>query len=114
MRWLRLGAKGLRIVAWRARHQGSWVTFNWAWTRLYLWTVGRPVLRYCRVTPQLYVGGQINAKGWRWLTERGLSADVNMPTEMVDMVEASRIYQANVSVVSITKTMVRSTLDLLV
>jgi predicted protein tyrosine phosphatase len=62
-----------------------WVTFNWAWTRLYLWTVGRPVLRYCQVTPQLYVGGQINAAGWRWLAERGLSADVNMRSEFDDV-----------------------------
>lgn len=84
MRWLRLAAKGLRIVAWRARHQGLWVTFNWAWTRLYLWTVGRPVLRYCQVTPQLYVGGQINAPGWRWLAERGLSSDLNMRSEFDD------------------------------
>ena len=43
-----------------------------------------------------------------------LYPNVNMPTEMVDMVEASRIYQANISVVSITRAMVKSTLDMLV
>jgi dual specificity MAP kinase phosphatase len=81
---MRLLFKGLRIVAWRLHHHGWWVTFNWAWTRLYLWTVGRPVLRYCPVTPQLYVGGQINAAGWRWLAARGLSADINMRIEFDD------------------------------
>jgi predicted protein tyrosine phosphatase len=81
---IRLLGKGLRIVVQRLRHQGLWVTFNWAWTRLYLWTVGRPVLRFCQITPQLYVGGQINAAGWRWLAERGLTTDVNMRTEFDD------------------------------
>jgi hypothetical protein len=81
---IRLAVKGLKIVARRLRRQGLRVTFTWAWTRLYLWTVGRPVLRYCPVTPQLYVGGQINARGWRWLAARDLSADVNMRSEFDD------------------------------
>jgi predicted protein tyrosine phosphatase len=81
---IRLLLKGLSIVAWRLGRHGLWVSFTWAWTRLYLWTVGRPVLRYCPVTPQLYVGGQINARGWRWLAARGLTADVNMRSEFDD------------------------------
>jgi hypothetical protein len=85
VRLVRLLAKGLRIVARRLRRQGLRVTFTWAWTRLYLWTVGRPVLRYCPVTPQLYVGGQINAQGWRWLAARGISADLNMRDELDDV-----------------------------
>ncbi len=84
MKLFRLMVKGLDILAWRLRHHGLRVTFTWAWTRLYLWTVGRPVLRYCPVTPQLYVGGQINARGWRWLAAQGLTADVNMRSEFDD------------------------------
>ena len=42
-----------------------------------------------------------------------LYPNVNMPSEMVDMTEASRIYQANISVVGITRAVVRSTLELL-
>jgi hypothetical protein len=84
LKLIRLAVKGLKIVARRLRRQGLWVTFTWAWTRLYLWTVGRPVLRYCPATPQLYVGGQINARGWRWLAARGLTADVNMRSEFDD------------------------------
>jgi protein tyrosine phosphatase (PTP) superfamily phosphohydrolase (DUF442 family) len=76
--------KGLSILLRRLRHQGLQVTFVWAWSRLYLWIIGRPVLRYCPVTPQLYVGGQINARGWCWLAEQGLTADVNMRSEFDD------------------------------
>lgn len=84
MKLIRLALKGLRIFLWRLRHHGLWVTFVWAWARLYLWIVGRPVLRYCRITPELYVGGQMNARGWRWLAARGLTADVNMRSEFDD------------------------------
>lgn len=76
--------KGLRTLTWRLRHHSLWVVFTWTWTRVYLWTVGRPVLRYCPVTPQLYVGGQFNARGWRWLAAHGLTADVNMRSEFDD------------------------------
>ena len=85
MKLIRLVIKGLRIVARRLRHQGVRVTFIWAWTRIYLYVVRRPVLRYCPVTPQLYVGGQINARGWCWLAARGLTADVNMRSEFDDV-----------------------------
>jgi predicted protein tyrosine phosphatase len=81
---LRLIAKGVDIVAWRLRHQGLWVTFIWAWARIYNWVVGRPVLRYSSITPQLYVGGQMNASGWRWLAARGLTADLNLRSEFDD------------------------------
>lgn len=84
MRLIRLAGKGLGILVRRLRRHGLGVTFTWAWTRLYLWTVGRPVLRYCPVTPQLYVGGQVNARGWRWLAAQGLTADVNMRSEFDD------------------------------
>lgn len=39
--------------------------------------------------------------------------NVNLPIEMVDMTEASRIYQANISVVAVTRAMIRSTLEIL-
>ncbi len=86
MKPLRLAIKGLRILLWRLRHQGLLVTFTWAWTRLYLWLMGRPVLRYCQITPDLYVGGQMNARGWRRLAARGLTASLNMRSEFDDSV----------------------------
>lgn len=42
-----------------------------------------------------------------------LYPNVDLPTEMVDMIEASRVYQANIQVVAITRAMVRSALELL-
>jgi predicted protein tyrosine phosphatase len=81
---IRLAAKGWNILVWRLRRHGLGVTFTWAWTRIYLWTMGRPVLRYCPVTPHLYVGGQMNARGWRWLAAHGLTADVNLRSEFDD------------------------------
>ena len=84
MRLVHLVIKGIRILLRRLRQQGPQVTFTWAWTRLYLWLVGRPVLRYCQITPQLYVGGQMNARGWRWLVGRGLTASLNLRSEFDD------------------------------
>jgi predicted protein tyrosine phosphatase len=84
MKPMTLIAKGTGIVARRLRHQGLWVTFVWAWARVYNWVVGRPVLRYSSITPQLYVGGQMNASGWRWLAARGLTADLNLRSEFDD------------------------------
>jgi len=81
---VRLIAKGWSIVTWRLRHHGLWVTLIWGWARVYNWVVGRPVLRYSPVTPQLYVGGQMNASGWRWLAARGLTADLNLRSEFDD------------------------------
>lgn len=84
MKWLRLVVKGMGIVVWRLRYHGVAVTFTWAWTRLYLWTVRRPVWRYCTITADLCVGGQINAAGWRWLAARGITGVVNMRSEFDD------------------------------
>ncbi len=84
MKLLRLLAKGIGIVARRLRRQGLRVTLLWAWARGYNWIVGRPVLRYSAITPQLYVGGQINAGGWRWLAARGLTSDLNLRSEFDD------------------------------
>lgn len=77
--------KGISILMWRLQHHGVAVTFTWLWTRLFLWTVRRPVLRYCGVAPRLYVGGQMNASGWRWLVGKGITADVNMRSEFDDL-----------------------------
>lgn len=42
-----------------------------------------------------------------------LYPNVNVATEMVDMVEASRAYQANVQAVALARAMIRSALELL-
>lgn len=72
------------IVVWRVCHYGLRVTWTWLWTRIYMWTVGREVWRYCEITPQLLVGGQMRAGGWRWLVAHGVTADVNLREEHDD------------------------------
>jgi protein tyrosine phosphatase (PTP) superfamily phosphohydrolase (DUF442 family) len=78
MRCLRLARKGLAIFFWRLRHYGVRVTWTWLWTRIFMWSLGREVWRYCQVTPQLYVGGQMRSAGWRWMALRGITGVLNL------------------------------------
>jgi protein tyrosine phosphatase (PTP) superfamily phosphohydrolase (DUF442 family) len=78
MRCLQLAGKGTRIFVWRMRHYGVCVTWTWLWTRIFMWSMGREVWRYCQVTPQLYVGGQMRSAGWRWMVRRGITGVLNL------------------------------------
>lgn len=84
MRPLRLLAKVVSIAVYRVRHYGWRVTWTWLWTRLFMWTLGREVERYCRITPQLWVGGQMRVHGWHWLARHGVTADINLRAEHDD------------------------------
>jgi len=76
--------KGWQILTRRLREQGLWVTLQWAWGRGLAYVTGVPVLRYSRVTPQLYVGPQFNVAGKRALERAGITAVVNLRTEFDD------------------------------
>ncbi len=76
--------KGWQILTRRLREQGLWVTLQWVWGRGLSYVTGVPVLRYSRVTPQLYVGPQFNAAGKRALERAGVTAVVNLRTEFDD------------------------------
>lgn len=76
--------KGWHILTHRLREQGLWVTLHWVWGRGLAYVTGVPVLRYSRVTPQLYVGPQFNAAGKRALEREGITAVVNLRTEFDD------------------------------
>ncbi|MFO7634546.1 MAG: dual specificity protein phosphatase [Caldilinea sp.] len=76
--------KGWHIVWRRLREQGLWVTLQWVWGRGFSYVTGVPMLRYSRVTPQLYVGPQFNARGKRHLEQAGITAVVNLRTEFDD------------------------------
>jgi protein tyrosine phosphatase (PTP) superfamily phosphohydrolase (DUF442 family) len=78
--------KGWHIVWRRLREQGLWVTLQWVWGRGFSYVTGVPMLRYSRVTPQLYVGPQFNARGKRHLEQAGITAVVNLRTEFDDAV----------------------------
>ena len=45
---------------------------------------GTPIERLSRITPQLYVGGQHNHRGWRKMQDMGITAIVNMREEQYD------------------------------
>jgi protein tyrosine phosphatase (PTP) superfamily phosphohydrolase (DUF442 family) len=76
--------KGWRILWRRLHEQGLWVTLQWVWGRGLSYITGVPLLRYSRVTPQLYVGPQFNARGKRHLEQEGVTAVVNLRTEFDD------------------------------
>jgi protein tyrosine phosphatase (PTP) superfamily phosphohydrolase (DUF442 family) len=76
--------KGWRIIWRRLREQGLWVTLQWVWGRGLSYVTGVPMLRYSRITPQLYVGPQFNARGKRHLEADGITAVVNLRTEFDD------------------------------
>jgi protein-tyrosine phosphatase len=48
-----------------------------------LWR-GRPLWRYSRITPQIYVGGQHRPRGWGAMTAEGINAVVNMREAHLD------------------------------
>jgi len=83
---LHILAKAVSIGAYRVRHYGWRTTWTWLWTRLFMWTMGREVERYCHITSHLWVGGQMRTRGWRWLARRGVTADVNLRAEHDDRV----------------------------
>ena len=60
------------------------MTLQWAWGRGIPKITGVPLLRYSRVTPQIYVGPQYNKLGKRILQREGITGDVNMRVEFDD------------------------------
>ena len=76
--------KGFSILLRRLRAQGLRTTFLWAFGRILPGITGVPLLQYCEVTPQLYVGSQFNALGKRLLIQHGIRSSVNMRIERDD------------------------------
>lgn len=81
---MRLFSKGFAILRRRLLTQGLRTTLLWAYGRGMPAFTGTPLLQYCQVTPQLYVGSQFNALGKRLLESRGINACVNMRIERND------------------------------
>lgn len=76
--------KGFRIISRRLRTQGLRTTLLWAIGRGLPAITGIPLLQFCQVTPQLYVGSQFNAQGKRLLERQGINGCVNMRIEKDD------------------------------
>ncbi len=81
---LHLIQKGWKILWRRLRTQGLWTTLLWLYGRGLPALTGVPLLQYCQVTPQLYVGSQYNRRGKRMLENSGIHACVNMRIERDD------------------------------
>jgi predicted protein tyrosine phosphatase len=76
--------KAWNILRFRLQTQGIRTTFLWAFGRGLPGITGVPLLQYCQVTPQLYVGSQFNARGKRLLERQGINSCVNMRIEKDD------------------------------
>lgn len=76
--------KGITIFERRLREQGISTTLLWIYGRIIPWVTGKPLLQFCEVTPQLYVGPQYRANGLEFLRKSGIHAVVNMRIEKDD------------------------------
>lgn len=81
---IRLINKGFNILTRRLRTQGVHTTLLWMHGRIMPGITGVPLLQYCQVTPQLYVGSQFNALGKRLLARQGINSCINMRIERDD------------------------------
>jgi hypothetical protein len=83
-KFTRILTKGWSILNRRLRTQGLRTTLLWAYGRGLPGITGVPLLEFCQVTPNLYVGSQFNLFGKRMLEQRGIQACVNMRIEKDD------------------------------
>lgn len=84
---LQLVRKGFDVLTRRLRTQGLATTLLWAFGRGLPSLTGVPLLRYSRVTDQLYVGPQYRVPGKRMLESQGFTGVVNMRIERDDAAE---------------------------
>jgi hypothetical protein len=76
--------KAVAILFWRLRTHGLRTTLIWAYVRAVPLLTGMPVLKYSRITPEVYVGTQYRQAGKRLLRRTGITGDVNMRIEFDD------------------------------
>ncbi len=60
------------------------MTALWAADHLVRIVTGAPIQSLSRITPNLHIGGQYRQRGWRRLSERGITAVVNMRIDFDD------------------------------
>ena len=76
-----IARKGPPILISRLRTQGLRVTLIWLYARIIPTFTGVPVMKYSRVTPEIYVGSQYRKAGKRKLESLGIGYCVNMRIE---------------------------------
>lgn len=65
----------------RLRTQGLFTTLIWFYGRGLPYLTGIPVVRYSRLTPDIYLGAQYSAAGKRKLEQLGITSVINMRIE---------------------------------
>ncbi len=81
---VRFAEKGTRILVDRLRRQGLRVTLIWIYGRGLSKLTGIPLVRFSRITPEVWVGGQYGKLGKRRLERAGITGVVNLRTEFDD------------------------------
>jgi protein-tyrosine phosphatase len=76
--------KGWTILTRRLREQGPWVTMQWAYGRGMPKVTGVPMAHNSRITPEIWVGPQFNARGKQYLEQHGVTGSVNLRVEFDD------------------------------
>jgi protein-tyrosine phosphatase len=84
LKLLNLIKKGIGIIRWRLRTQGVWITLNWLYGRGIPLITGVPMMKYSRITPEIYVGPQYRQAGKRKLERLGINGDLNLRVEFDD------------------------------
>ena len=77
-------AKGLTTLWERLTKQGLLTTALWAADHAVRATTGAPIRCLSQITPYLHVGGQYRQRGWPALTQRGITAVIDMRIEFDD------------------------------
>jgi len=75
----------LIILGRELRRKGPWVASQYAADHVVRLSSGAPPESFSRITPNLHVGGQFTAAGWRRLQKRGVTAVVNLREEFDDI-----------------------------
>ncbi len=83
------------IPFYRLFRQGPVNTARWAFVRFRLFATGISTQRYSRITPTLYVGGQIREEGWQRLRAAGVTSIVNMRREHDDRASGVSVPEEN-------------------
>ena len=76
--------KLFRILSSRLTQQGLRTTAIWAYARGIPYITGMPILKYSKITPQIYVGPQYRRLGKKLLENSGFEYSVNLRIEFDD------------------------------
>ncbi len=88
--WLK---KGLLTLITRLQTQGLRVTLLWLYARGLPILTGIPVMKYSRITPNIYVGPQFRQSGKHRLEALRISASLNLRAEFDDRVRHLELRQ---------------------